>query len=74
MTERIFCLLLRSGQKQNKKLEIPLFLACLLVPLTLADRSHFYLVLLTLALGLTIGLAICRMKFIGGEVAIGLSR
>ncbi len=73
VTERIFCLLLRQGQNQDKKLEVWLFLVCLLVPLVLAGLPCFYLVLKASALGLTVGLAIGEVKSIGGKIAIGFS-
>ncbi len=75
MTEEIFCLLLRQCQKQDKKLEVQLFLACLLVPLVLAGRPCFRLLLKAsgLTVGLTVGLAIGGAESIGGEVVIGLS-
>ncbi len=71
MTEGISCLLLRQGQKRGKKLEVQLFLARLLVPLALAGRPRFCLVLE--ASGLILGLAIGGAESIGGEVAVGLS-
>ena len=70
MTEEIFCLLLRQGQKQDKKLEVELFLACLLV--LLAGQLRFCLMLKTLALDLTISLAIGGSKLISREVAVSL--
>lgn len=70
MTEKIFCLLLEQGQKQNKKLEVQVFLTCLLVSLALAIWPHF---LEASVLGLIIGLAIIRAEFIGKKVAVGLS-
>ena len=66
--------LLRQGQKQDKKLEVQLFLVHLLVPMALAGRLHFCLVLAALALGLSIGLAISGAESIGGEVAIDFSK
>ncbi len=71
MTEGIFCLLLRQGQKRDKKLEVQLFLARLLVPFALAGRPRFRLVLE--ASGLIVGLAIGGAEFIGREVAVSLS-
>ncbi len=71
VTEGIFCLLLRYGQKQDKQLVVQLFLVRLLVPLALAGRPHFRLVIE--ASGLTVGLAIGGAEFIGGEVAVGFS-
>ena len=73
MTEGIFCLLLRQSQKQDKKLEVQLFLVRLLVLLALANRPYFSLMLEVSALGLTIGLAIDRTESIGGKIAIGFS-
>ncbi len=72
MTERIFYLLSRQGQNQDKKLEFQLFLARLLVLLALAGRPRFCLVL-EASIGLTIGLAVAGAESIGGEVAVGLS-
>ncbi len=43
--EGVFCLLLRQGQKRDKKLEVQLFLARLLLPLALANLPRFRLVL-----------------------------
>lgn len=74
MTMGIFCLLLRKGQKQDKKLEVQLFLAHLLVLLALASRSCVYLVSETLALGLILSLAISGVESIVGGVAVGLLR
>ncbi len=71
MTERISCLLLRQGQKRDKKLEVQLFLARLLVPLALTGRPCFCLVIE--ASGLIVGLAINGAEFIGGEVAVSFS-
>ncbi len=73
ITEGIFCMLLRQDQKQEKKPEVQLFLARLLVPLALASQPRFCLVLEILALDLTIGLAIARTKSMGGGVAVGFS-
>ncbi len=73
VTEGILCLLSRQGQKQGKKLEVPLFFARLLAPLFFASLPCFCLVLLASALGLTIDLAIGRVEFIGEKVAVGLS-
>ncbi len=71
VTEGIFCLLSKQGQKRDKKLEVQLFLACLLVPLALAGLSRFRLVLKASAIGLTVGLAIGGAESIGGEIAVG---
>ncbi len=71
VTEGIFCLLLRQGQKRDKKLVVQLFLARLLVPLALAGRPCFRLVIE--ASGLIVGLAIGRAESISGEVAVGFS-
>ncbi len=71
MTEGILCLLLRQGQKQDKKLEVQLYLARLLVPLALAGRPRFRLVIE--ASGLTVGIAIGGVESIGGKVAVGFS-
>ncbi len=74
MTNRIFCLLSRQGQKRDKNLEVQLFLARLLVRLVLAGRGRFCLVLEAsgLTTGLTMDLAIGGAEFIGGEVVVGL--
>ncbi len=72
VTEGILCLLSREGQKRDKKQEVQLFLACLLVPLALAGRPRFRLVIE--AFGLTVGLAIGGVESIGGEVAVGFSK
>ena len=74
MAERIFCLLSKQDQKQDKKLEIQLFLTYLLVPLALADQSCFSLVLEVSALSLTIGFAISRAEFISEKIAVGFSK
>ncbi len=74
MTEEIFYLLLRHGQKRDKKLEVQLFLVCLLVLLALAGRPHFCLVLEVSALGLAVGLTIGGAESMGGKVAVGFSR
>lgn len=66
-------LLLRQGQKQNKKPEVKLYLTRLLVLLALVDRPRFCLMLETLALGLTVGLVIHAAELIGREIAISLS-
>ncbi len=71
MTEGIFCLLLKQGQKQDKKLEVQLFLVCLLVLLALARRPRFCLALET-SVGFIVGLAVGEVESIGGEVAVGL--
>ncbi len=71
MTEGIFCLLLRQGQKRDKKLEVQLFLARLLVPLALAGRPRFRLVIE--AFDLAVGLAMGGAESIGGEVTVGFS-
>ncbi len=71
VTRGIFCLLLRLGLKRDKKLEVQLFLARLLVPFALAGWPRFCLVLE--ASGLIVGLAIGGAESIGGEVAVGLS-
>ncbi len=73
VTEGILCLLSRQYQKQDKKLEVQVFLARLLAPLALAGLSRFYLVLEASVLGLTISLAIVGAESIGGEVAVGFS-
>ncbi len=70
VTEEICYLLLRQGQKRDKKLEVQLFLACLLVLLT--GWLCFYLVLEVSTLDLIVGLVISGAKLIGGEVAISL--
>ncbi len=69
----IFCLLLRQGQKRDKKLEVRIFLAHLLALLSFADLPCFCLVLEASALGLTVGLAIGEAESIGREIAVGFS-
>lgn len=71
MIERLFCMLLRQGQKYDKKLEIQLFLVRLLVLLTLSNRLCVCLVLEASALGLTVSLAIARVELIGKKIVIG---
>ncbi len=73
MTEEIFCLLLRQGQKQDKKLEVQVFLVHLLIPLSFASLPCFRLMLANSAHGMAIGLAISATEFIGGEVIIDFS-
>ncbi len=73
MTEGIFCLLLRECQKQDKKLEVQLFLSCLLVPLALVGRPRSRLVLKVSALGLAVSLTIGKAESMGGKVVIGFS-
>ncbi len=72
MIEKILCLLLGQVQKQDKKLEVQLFLVHLLV--LLAGWPRFCLVLVVSALGLTVGLAIGWIESIGGKITINLSR
>ncbi len=72
MTVEIFCLLLRQGQKRDKKLEVQIFLAHLLALHSFAGLLYFYL-LEASALSLTIGLAIDGAESINEEVAIWLS-
>ncbi len=69
----IFCLLLRQGQKLDKKLEVQVFLARLLVLLSFAGLPRFRLMLEASVLSLTIGLTIGEAETIGGEVAVGFS-
>ena len=73
MTEGIFCLLLKESQKQDKKLEVQLFLAHLLVLLALVDQPPFYLVLDASALGLIVGLTIGKVESISRKIAISFS-
>ncbi len=73
MTKEIFCRLLRQCLKRDKKLEVQLFLAYLLVPLALASRLCFCLVLEVSDLGLNVGLAIGEVESISGKVAISFS-
>ncbi len=73
MTMGIFCLLSRQSQKRDKKLEVQVFLACLLVPLVFAGLPRFCLVLEASALSLIVGFATGKAESIGREVAIGLS-
>ena len=73
MIKGIFCLLLRQDQKQEKKLEVQVFLARLLMSLSFARLLCFCLVLEASALGLTISFAIDGAESISRKVAIGLS-
>ncbi len=75
VTERIFYLLLRQGQKQDKKLKVQVFLACLLVLLSFANLLCFYLVLdaFALIIGLVVSFAIDGVESINRKVAIGFS-
>ena len=70
----VFCLLLRQGQKQDKKPKTQVFLARLLAPLSFAGLLCLCLMLVVAALGLTVGLAIGEVELIGKKVAVGLSR
>ncbi len=72
MTVGIFYLLSRQDQKQDIKLEVQLFLTCLLVPLFFAGLLYFCLMLEASALGLIIDFAINEAESIGRKVAIGL--
>ncbi len=72
VTEKIFCLLSKQGQKRDKKLEVQPFLARLLVSLALAGRPRFRLVL-EASIGLIVGLAVGGAESIGRKVAVGLS-
>ncbi len=74
MTERILYLLSKQGQKQDKKLEVQVFLARLLVPPSFTGLPRFCLVLKASVLGLTIGFAVGGAEFIGREVIIGFSK
>ncbi len=75
MTEGIFYLLSWSGQKQDKKLEVQVFLMHLLVSLSFVDLPRFCLMFEASALivSLAIGLAIGGAESIGGEVNVGFS-
>ncbi len=73
VTEEIFCLLLKQSQKRDKKLEVQFFLVQLLVLLALAGWPCFCLALEAFV-GFTVGFAIGGAEFIGGEVAVDLSR
>ncbi len=73
VTKGIFCLLLRQSQKRGNKLEVQVFLARLLAPLSFVGLPCFHLVFEASALGLTVGLAIGGAESIGKKVAIGLS-
>ncbi len=73
MNVGIFFLLLRQGQKQDKKLEAQVFLARLLALLSFIGLPRFCL-LEASALGLTVSLTIGGVESIGGEVTVGLSR
>ncbi len=70
MTEGIFCLLLKQGQKQDKKLEVQVFLVRLRAPLSFAGLPYFCLVLEASALDLTVSLAIGGAESISGEIAV----
>ena len=70
-TEEIFYLLLKQGQKRDKKLKVQLFLACFLVPLVLAGQPHFCLVL---KISLTVGLVIGGAESISGKIIIDFFR
>ncbi len=69
MNEGIFYLLLRQYQKQDKKLEVQLFLGRLLALLALANRPRFCLILEVSALNLIVDLTISKAKSMGKEVA-----
>ncbi len=71
VTMRMFCLLSRQGQKQDKKLEAQVFLACLLVPPSFVSLPCFCLVLEASVLGLTISFIIGRAESISKKVAVG---
>ncbi len=73
MTEGIFCLLLRQGQKRDKKLEVYLFLARFLVPLALASQPCFRHAF-EASIGFTVDLAVNGAKSIDKKVAVGLLR
>lgn len=68
MTERIFYLLLRQDQKQDKKREVQLFLTHLLMPLVLSGWPSFCLVL-----GVSVGLIIGEVECINKKVTIDFS-
>ena len=74
MTEGIFCLLLKQGQKRDKKLKVQVFLVYLLAPLFFVGLSCFCLMLKASALivGLTVGLTIGGAESIDREVAVNL--
>ncbi len=72
MTEGILYLLLRQGQKRDKKLVGPLILARLLALLSFAGLLCFCLLEVS-ALGLTIGLAIDGAKSMSREIVVGFS-
>ncbi len=63
---------IETGPKQDKKLEVQVFLVRLLALLSFANMSRFCL-LETLALGLTVGLVIGEAESICKEVVVGLS-
>ncbi len=73
VTEGIFCLLLRQGQKQDKKLDFQLFYTSLLVPLALVYWPRFFLVL-EASIVLTVGPAIGGAESISKVVAVDLSK
>lgn len=70
VTEKIFGLSLKQGQKQDKKLEFKFFLVYLLVSLALASWLHFFKIS---ALNLNVGLAFDKVESINGKVALDLS-
>ncbi len=71
MIEGIFCLLLRQGSKQDKKLEVQLFLTRLLVPLALTGQPCFCLALET-SIGFIVDFTIGGVESIGREITVGL--
>lgn len=72
ITKGIFCLLLRQSQKQDKKLDVQVFLVRLLESLFFGDLYSFCLVFeaSTLIISLAIGLTISKMESIDKEIAI----
>ncbi len=73
MTVESFAYYRDRAKKQHKRLEVQVFLAHLLAPLSFVGLICFCL-LEASALELTVGLAIGGAKSIGGEIAVGLSR
>ncbi len=74
VTEGIFYLLSKQGQKQDEKLEVHIWLVRILAWLFFAVLPCFCLVLEALVLGLIVDFAISGAEFIGGEVAISFSK
>ncbi len=72
VTAGIFCLLLRQGQKRDKKTRSLAFFSTLASVVGFGWSTMLCLVLESSALGLTISLAIGEAELIGKKVAISL--